>query len=350
MNYTAPSTEFRREFLSLVGQAQTILLTAHVSPDDDSIASVLSLLYILKIKYPKKTLRIVYTGQPTKKYQSFANSDQVEFVEDLANHLGKADLLIFLDGSQYHRFSKQPEKLQRFAGDTICIDHHSSPIDQFSLSLVAPTISSTAEIVYLSLCQDESIDKPLAELFLLGILGDTNNFSYLKPHQTDTLITAQKLLSISQVEIQTFKARYSTISTKVFDLVSAFAENTQFHKLPGWPPFQTSHITRNYLEGRQYTENEVADACHTYMSYFLRSITDYQWGFVTYPLSGSDCKISLRSLPDSVNVREIVERMEIGGGVNLSAGGTFKAESDQEQQPAECLSQAIDWLKTARPR
>lgn len=340
-------TEFSTNFFELIEGAKNMVITAHESPDDDSIASVLSVYEIISTKYPKKNIRIVFSSEPEDRFNIFKNYEKIEFVPDLAEEIIDTNLLIMLDGSQFSRFSKQPEKLKTIP-KTICIDHHSSPADEFTLSLVAPFYPSCSEIIYLTLCGDFEVSKELAEIFMLGILGDTGNFTYLKPHQTETLTTAKKLLDISKIEIQEFQSQYRTISKRVFDVIQELMKNTNYKSVEGWPNFQYSFVERSFMDKDKYTDSEVSEANHSYMSHYLRMIEQYPWGFVVTPKLNGDCVISGRSLPKSVSVRDMMERIKLGGGHDRAAGGTFK-KTDRDVGAVESINKVLNWIKNKRP-
>jgi len=344
MNYSQISNEFSSKFFELVEKANKIVITAHESPDDDSIGSVLSIYEILITKYPKKNIRIIYSSEPEPRFSVFKNYSKIEFVPDLADEIGNTDLLVVLDGSQFSRFSKQPEKLKMIPKN-ICIDHHASPINEFSLSLVSPDYPSCTEIIYLALCRDFVVSRELAEIFLLGILGDTGNFTYLKPHQTETLATAKRLLEISKIEIQEFQSRYRTISKRSFAVIQELMKNTCYSSVIGWPDFQYTYIERKFAEDGKYTDSEISEGNHLYMSNYLRMIEGHTWGFVTTPKNNGECGISGRSLPKSVSVRDLMERMKIGGGHDRAAGGTFKNEKDVKN----CINKVVEWTKNNKP-
>lgn len=348
MNYSLVSQEFSSEFFRLVEESDKVVITAHESPDDDSIASVLSVYEILSTKYPKKNIRIIYSSNGSEdKFNIFKNYNRIEFVPDLAEEINGVSLLIMLDGSQFSRFLIQAEKL-KVVPNTICIDHHSSPIDDFTLSLVAPTFPSCSEIIYLALCSDFEVSKGLAEIFMLGILGDTGNFTYLKPHQTDTLAIAKKLLEISKIEIQEFQSRYRTISKRVFDVIQELTKNTNYSSANGWPNFQYAFVDRSFKDEDEYTDSEVSEASHIYVSNYLRMIEDHPWGFIITPKLNGDCSISGRSLPKSVNVRDIMERMKLGGGHDRAAGGTFK-KVDGDVNVKNSVDKVLNWIKNNKP-
>jgi phosphoesterase RecJ-like protein len=345
--YQEISSEFSSEFFGLVDSATKIVITAHESPDEDSISSILLIYRLITTNYPQKNVRLLYGSDPDTKYKVFENFAKIEFVDDIADHLNNTDLLIMLDGGNFSRFSKKPEILKSVS-KTIAIDHHTSIPDEFTLSLVAPQYPACAEVIYRSLFTGFSIDKPLAEIFLLGILGDTGNFNYIKPHQSDTLAVTQKLLEISQVEMQEFQSRYQLISLRVFSIVQEFIKNTQYQSVGGWPDFQYSFITRNYLKKYQLSNPEVSEASHIYSTNFVRTLEGYSWGVVFSPNTNGDINISCRSLPGSTNVRDLMERFIKGGGHDRASGGTYKSTT----KPLDVIFSIklfMKWIKSHTP-
>src|SRR4030067_1035478 len=93
------SLKFTQIFDQLVEEANSIVITAHTSPDDDSVASVLGVYAYMKRIFPSKKTRIIYSGDKGRRYRVFKNYGLVGFVPGMAGHLGNADFLIMLDGS-----------------------------------------------------------------------------------------------------------------------------------------------------------------------------------------------------------------------------------------------------------
>ena len=331
--------DFKSEFFNLVGKANSIVITSHTSPDDDSIGSLLSLFQIIKQKYPEKKIRMVQTGEKIDRYSHFKNYELIEFVPDLTNSLGDMDLLIVLDGGGYGRFSKNPDELKSLAKQTICIDHHSSPPDTFTLSTIDPEAVSTCELIYKIFHSDTNITKPIAETILLGILGAPGYFGYVKPSQIEIFDICKQLIQIADVELQKFRSMYDTISPNVYKILQKIIANSIFMETPGWPKFLYS-----YFEKNGESDNDISDANLAFVSIYLRYISGYTWGFVISSHSDSTCKMSLRSLPESVKVRDIVEKMGIGGGHDRAAGGTFKLSN-----PKECIDKILNWMKENQP-
>lgn len=321
MHYSNISHEFRTEFFKLVEESQNILITSHISPDEDAIASVLSMYEILTTSYSSKNIRIAISSEPQDRLKIFKNYEKIEFINDIANHIENTELLIILDGSRYSRFSTNPEKLQTIK-NTIAIDHHNPPIDNFTLSLVVPELSSNAELIYLSVCKKEKVTPELAEIFMLGILADTGNFSYLKKNQTGTLISAKELMDIGDIQIEEFQSQYRHTSKREFQIMQELVKNTSFGFVSGWPAFQYSFVTPEFA--KEYTDTEISSAKAIYQGQYLRRIEEHPWGFVVTPKNETSSRISARSMSKSVNVRALFEKMNIGGGHDRAAGGEFK--------------------------
>ena len=348
MNFSELDNKFTEEFFKLVEVSSDICITSHMSPDPDSIASVLSAYSLLSEKYPQKNVKIVYGAESVKDYRNFKYFDKIEFVPDFIEYVNAFNLLIVLDGAQYHRFTQFPEKLGTFTGKIICIDHHSSPPDRFDLSLIVPAVSSCAELIYLSILKNHAISNYVAETVLLGILADTGNFAYLKKTQSETLLTAKNLLEKSKLTLGEIQSSYMVIPKRVAPIFAEFVRNIQYHDVSGWPKFATSFVSRQFMRDGNYIDAETTKAKHLYIAIFLGKIEDCSWGFVTEPDSNGDCGISLRSIPNSASVLDIAQKMGFGGGHVRASGGTFKKVSE-DLSPEDCITLVLDWIKVNKP-
>lgn len=334
MKFETITEEAKNEFWKLIEESENIFITSHISPDDDSISSTLGLYTCIKSKNPHKKVRIVYSNLPDLRYESFQNFEVIEFLDDVSNSLGETDLLIELDANQYSRATKYPEKFQ-IIEKKICIDHHKSEPDPFTLTIIDTTRPDCAEIVY-EICEGVVLDKPLSEIFLLGILGDTGNFQYLKFTQTRTLEIAQKLIEVGQIEIQEFQSRYRYISERVFEVMREFMKNLVNGESEKFGKFTYTFLSKDFVVSKGFTDPEIIAGKNIFISTYIRNIKDHHWGFVVIPKPDGTCRISLRSLPQGPNVREISESMELGSGHDRASGGTVRDISDPKE--------AVDWF------
>lgn len=346
MNYSKIAKEFAEDFFKLVENSQNIILTSHFAPDGDSISSVLSVYRIIRDKYKEKKVKIVYSNKIDENFSSFQNFDKIVWVEDMTEHIKDCDLLIVLDCGTLNRFTLHPEKLKDIK-NTICIDHHASTPGEFTLSAIMPSIPSCSEVVFRLFENHMNLDKNLSEIVLLGILSDTGNFTFLNSSQSETFAVAQKLIKVGDINLTLLRERYAMISKREYDLLQEFVKNSSFGKVEGWPLFHFTFIDRDVVEKGGYSSNEVVGASRAYIAGYLTSIKGYKWGFILRPKS-SYCGVSMRSLPGVVNVRDILERMSLGSGHDMAAGGIFKRENDS-LDPKVCIEQIINWMKNNKP-
>jgi nanoRNase/pAp phosphatase (c-di-AMP/oligoRNAs hydrolase) len=346
-DYTNP--DFRKAFFAFVEASEHVVITAHMSPDDDSIASVLSVYTMLSMLYPEKHVRIVYTGIPSERHAIFPNFEKIEFVDDLSLHVDGADMLIILDVNRFVRVTSTPDALRALnIKRTVAIDHHGTEPEHFSLSMVVPTCTSNAELIYRSLNAESMLNKELAELFLLGILGDTGNFAYVPPEQMDVLVIAKKLIEMVGMPIDAFRSRYGGIPKRIVPLLQMLVHHMHYESIPGWPDVQVTHVDRNSMIDGNYTDEDMSAASHIYMGQYVPKIQGYGWGLVATPRADGSIRVSGRSIKGSVNVRELFERMNIGGGHDRASGALIKKEG-ASMDGKEGLDMVLSWMKEHKP-
>ncbi|MEI6022594.1 MAG: DHH family phosphoesterase [bacterium] len=339
---------FREEFWNYIEQGDTIVITAHISPDDDSIGSVLATYTILTAKYPQKNISIIYTAEKLEKYTIFHNFDKIVFVSDISEHLAGVDTLITLDVCGFARVSKNPEVL-RSVPVRLCIDHHGSMPDDFTCGLIVPAYSSNSELVYTALEGEKYLDKNLAEIVMLGILGDTGNLTHIDAGQTQVFSIVKKLVEVGDIRIDSFLSRYRTIPKNIVPLLQEFVKNTTYANIENWPSLQYSFVNRDFMEKNNFSDEDMSAASHIYMGQYLPRIENQQWGFVFSPRNDGGVRMSSRSLSGSVNVRVFSEALGIGGGHDRASGANFKPENDEKIQVAPCIEKVLEFMKTTTP-
>lgn len=336
---------FVDEFKNKVTAATSIVVSSHTSPDDDSISSLLSVYNYLinNLEIDPSKVKIFYTGEKTDKWNYFENFEKINFVEDLADNLGGVDVLIVTDGSGWKRFSRK-ETIKKFNGFTICIDHHHTPEDKFDLHLVARNYSSTSEIIYRLFYEKGKLTKRICETILLGILGDTGNFKYLKPTDSEVFKIAERLVREGDIDIQTLQSLYQQIDQNVYKVLIELMKNSKISEVVGWPKFINSYVTLDFIKKEHISDNEVSEGSSIFTTY-LTSIKGIAWGFVYTPkVADKSGRLSLRSLPNSVSVRIMMEQMGIGGGHDRASGGKIYTQDHKK-----ALDQLTEWMKINKP-
>ncbi len=324
MHYIQRAKQFSFLFWPLAKKAKSILITSHLVPDDDSIASVLAMHFILQKKYPAKKIRLAYSSPVKKRWSGLKNFSLIKANQNIARLAGQFDLIIFLDGNYFERFTSQPGLLRRQKLTSICIDHHASTADNFSLALIAPEASATVELIYYALVENQKqIPPDLAKFLLLGLLGDTGFWGLISPDNAGLLRIAERLVRAAGITLEELKVKYMSLGENEFALLRFLLQKSRLVKIKNWPPFLLSALPRPLAQ--KYNDNEIDSAAHWFVNSFVFNpgIKKIKWGLVFYPLTDGRVRVSLRSQLGWVNVRRIVEAMGIGSGHNYSSGGVF---------------------------
>jgi len=312
INKPLTSPLFRRaaeKILSEIKKAKKILLALHVSPDNDSLASVLAMSLILK-KMGKK-VKIISFSQIPPRMMSFPGIEEVELENFAKVNFADFDLFISLDTAQERMITRSPypEKFpQNFK--IINIDHHATNTKYGHINLVV-LVSSTAEILYqLFSFWKIRIDKKLAELLFQGIFGDTGCFQYPLTSPETLRIAAdliEKGASLNQAVLLHFRS-YSWPSLKYWGKV---LNNMQIDKSG---QFVWSKVSREEKEELGIESSEIEGAA----SLFAPVVFGTEFGIILHEETKRLTRGSLRSRTE-FDVSKIAQ--ELGGGGHKQAAG-----------------------------
>lgn len=323
---------FISHFKTEINNHQRIIITTHQEPDDDAISSTLATKYFIENNLQeKKDVRIVITGKRKKRWENFSGYDEIIFASDMLESLTNKDLLICLDASEWHRFTKQ----EPFKGKSICIDHHPNKGNSFNIALIAPQYTSTAEIIYRLFFEKDNLNEEIASTLLLGILGDTGSFTFIDQNSSGALTVAERLVREGKINIQTFKSSYNKNSPGSYRALQIFIQNSEIISTK-WPKFLCTHITQE--QANKFKDEDVSSGKELFMHH-IRSIEDITWGFTLRP-KGSITTTSMRSEPCSINVRKLCEALNIGSGHDRASGGKF------ETTPLNAKNQILEYINS----
>src|SRR5437868_13036620 len=95
-----------KKFNELIGSCQRILITSHISPDPDAVASVLLMGTTLSRNFPEKDVLMVLEEEPIG-LNFLEDYDKIE-LKSLPQSMNdfQPDLVILLDGNNYSRASR----------------------------------------------------------------------------------------------------------------------------------------------------------------------------------------------------------------------------------------------------
>lgn len=182
-----------KEIYLQLKEPKKIVLTAHASPDGDTIGSCMGLYHYL-IQFGHQ-VKVISPDQAPGFLQWLPDYDQViiyeKDAENAKQEIEDANLIFAIDYNAFHRTGKELDVLLEAASATkILIDHHPYPDEVFDWKISDTSASSTAEMIF-SFIEDldhlDKINKEVAVCLYVGLLTDTGSFSFSlnsdKPYQ-----------------------------------------------------------------------------------------------------------------------------------------------------------------------
>jgi phosphoesterase RecJ-like protein len=161
-----------------------IVITAHKSPDGDSVGSSLGLAHFIE-KLGKQA--VICHPDPAPEFLAWLEGvseilTMTQQPELIATHFEKADLIFCLDYNATDRVGEDMQKLLEATGaKRIMIDHHLNPQDFAFIKVSETDVCSTSQLIVELIEQsgnaallDEKIGTPL----YTGILTDTGSFRF----------------------------------------------------------------------------------------------------------------------------------------------------------------------------
>ena len=160
----------------LIAASKRILVSGHLSPDGDSLGSMLALARLLR--------NAGYEAYATADLNALGKPGFLEGVKDLIpvrklKRQKRFDLFIAVDCASFERMPPEvrpvAEKLPK-----LCIDHHVTNDGSFAdVSIVDSEASSTGEIVWrIAKWNEWKLDTAIAEALWVAIVTDSGRFAY----------------------------------------------------------------------------------------------------------------------------------------------------------------------------
>jgi phosphoesterase RecJ-like protein len=167
-----------------IKEAQTIVITAHVSPDGDAIGSTLGLFHHLK--HERAEVKVIVPNVFPEFLNWMKDTDGILIYdqdETLAkSYFEKADIIFGLDYNETKRTAHMKEAIDSSKAYKIIIDHHIGQPDWQDLNLSTVSASSTCELVFdfLEAYQGDLsfLNEDLAYCLYTGLLTDTGSFQF----------------------------------------------------------------------------------------------------------------------------------------------------------------------------
>lgn len=320
-----------KEIFLEIKRVSHILLAVHVSPDIDSVASVLALDTVLE-KLGKKT-RIISFGQIPQRLFYLQGIEKIEHADFGKIDLKDFDLFVVLDCAAERMITRSdyPQKFpEKFK--IINIDHHVTNTKFGDVNFIV-FLSSTAEILYeLFKSWKIKIDKDLASLLFAGIFSDTGCFKYSLT-TSDTLRSAADLMdegaSLNNEVLHQFRS-YNMNTLKYWGKVLENMELDESGK------FIFSKISCQEKEDLGISADDIQEAA----SLFAPIVEGTEFGIILIEENCNLIRGSLRSR-DDFDVSKLA--VGLGGGGHKQAAG-FSLELPHEEAERKVLEIARKFI------
>ncbi|MEK7561406.1 MAG: DHHA1 domain-containing protein [Patescibacteria group bacterium] len=325
-----------RELKKHLDNSRRVLITSHISPDPDALASVLLLGTTLKFNCPNKDVVMALEEEPEgldflTGYSGIKFGSLVEALEEV-----KPDFFIMLDAVNYERCSRTDgERVRRYLKDnevkTVIIDHHEPAGKDDSDVYIHQGSIATIQDVYEACFDHLKLEKPegYGETTMLGIYSDSGGFTYTNRRHKDMFTIVNGLID-EGVDLESIKNKLTHYSEPQMQAFGEFAQNTSHAD-----DYSYSFLSDEFV--KKWQENDLPlvnlnTAAGLFVNDFVRNIEDRKWGFIAYrnPIAGENMySVSLRSQSEVKDVSALANKLG-GGGHKPAAGAKIEAKSVEE--------------------
>lgn len=292
-----------------LAKAQSVIISAHIDPDGDSIGSSLGLFHLLQSKGIHA--RILQQHSIPKNLKFLPHENAILDIEDesLEQIVEKSDAWCVLDLNAPQRLgpSIRP-RFDDFKGKVFLFDHHVEPMIEADFSHVITESSSTCEIIArMAIEAGIIINTQSAECLYTGIMTDTGGFRHSRTN-ADVMRLAATLIDAGANPVKIYDEVMNVQSLASMQLLGKALSNlTISHN--GTVILMILH--REELKG--YSSEDLEG----FVNYTL-SIEGAKIGGLITEWEDGTVKMSLRSKPTH-EVRSIAEAF--GGGGHVQAAG-----------------------------
>lgn len=308
------------EIVDQIQKANHIVITAHKSPDGDSIGSSVALKYFCQTL--GKEAVICHPDPAPEFLRWLPGTDSVWNVEEhpaeVASYLTNADLIFCLDYNAPNRVGPDMHQLMvQATAPRIMIDHHLHPSDFCQWQVSEPQIGSTCELIYELIDQSGHRDKltvSIGTAIYLGIMTDSGSFRFPAVNKR----THEILGNLLDVGVKHYEVHENTFDTNTVDRLRlrGYATSEKLEILSDVPVALIS-LTREELQRFHYVKGDTEGLVNVALSIEGMKAAAF------FTEGDEYIKISFRSKGETNPVNELSAKYFQGGGHRNAAGGRF---------------------------
>lgn len=312
------------QMLEEIGEAESIVITAHQNPDGDAVGSALALYHILR--FAGKNCVCVLPDRAPDFLSWMPGFDTLLYFdahkEEATALLKNANVIFCLDYNSPERLGREMGEVMRHtAGYKIMIDHHPQPEMFCQATINYPADCSTCQLIYRFVCTigyENHVGSEAADCLYTGIMTDTGSFRYPATTALTHFIVA-KLIEAGANNVKVHNSVFDANTESRLRLMGyALSE-----KLVILPQFHTAYISLTEAELQKF--NYQKGDTEGLVNYGL-SMAGIQFAAIFMEKDGQ-VKLSFRSKGD-VPVNTFMQQNFSGGGHKNAAGGRSNATMD----------------------
>lgn len=294
------------KLLHLLANKKNVLVTSHIHPDPDALASSVALSTLLSGKLPQSTVSMSIKGQiGGGMNEAFVRYSDLKLTAWSESALGDYDAIILLDTQPNFAFSPLPPDVQPFA----VIDHHRGRgrRPQVSFCDIRPEVGATGSIVFNYFMELETALRPdLAATLLYGIESDLAGAAG-SPGELDNLALSSLTLVADPRKL--YRMRYVDLPRSYYVAYSNALSNAMVY----------DNLLISHLGAIESLEVPAV------LADFLLRLQDIDWAMVT-AVQDSKLILSIRTSNTKISAADVARRLmrSIGeGGGHLAKAGGF---------------------------
>lgn len=309
--------------LKYIHGSDDFVVTSHVNPDGDNIGSTLSIYYFLK-QINKNVYYVMNDEMPLNMQFLIENINIINSSQFKELNIKKYNL-ITLDCGDKNRICIDDE-IKDNCTKLINIDHHASNDFYGDLNYVVAEASSTCELVYNILREDEKInntkiiDEKIATALYTGLMTDTGKLTYSNTHASSFDMAKELLLR----KADTQRAVQNVFGSNPYN----------FYKLLG-EALNTLEIINTKVAIMVVTQDMLKRCNIDFKDIdgivpYARDIENVEIGILLKEKSNNEIKVSLRS-KSYADVSSVAKAFA-GGGHIRAAGCTINDTIDNAKK------------------
>jgi len=310
------------KFIQALNNARSVALISHISPDGDTLGSMLALKELLENYAAVEKIDALINGKVPDIYTFLPG---IEFVKNIENKslYQNYDIAVAIDCGSFDRLG-DALSIFRNAKLTVNIDHHVSNNKFGDINIVKPEATAVGQIIFdLVDLLNGKITKNAATNLYTAILTDSGGFRFdnVKP---ETLAVCSELIKKGAEPSFIYKHCYET---KPLAMVQLHARAISNMSLVNNGTIAYTLVTRKLLEEIGASDDHTEGIAES-----LRQIDTVKIAFVLKETFKGTTKVSFRS--NGVNICEIAKYFG-GGGHKFAAGCTI------DKRPEDSLNELL---------